>query len=114
MDVKYRFLNPSEINLSNKVIELGEAFASSVGGKSKWILIFDWALSRAVRMSPTSPWQELPPGFDMGMIERKLIPAKAIFLAGRLEYVIRVPENNASDIIGETIDLGKDNMLAVT
>ena len=109
----YEFLRQGQVTLSDALVDIGKKFFATVGNGSKWILIFDWALSRAVRMSTESAWKELPPGFDMGLIPRDEVSAEAICLSGSLEYVIWLPVSKISEVSGKVLDIGADKMIAV-
>jgi hypothetical protein len=57
-----------------------------------WIVSFDWADSRAMRIPrPSGPMRELGPGFDLAAYERRSVPAKAIQNSAGVTFVVKVP-----------------------
>jgi len=107
------FTPPGIITVSAAALKMAQEFSDHLRREQAkdWIVCFDWADSRAMRVPrPSGPMQELGPGFDLAAYERRLVPAKAIQNSGGVTFVVKVPSrvwvNSALRLIDADASVG--------
>lgn len=86
------FTPPGVVTVSAAALELARAFvaeARRTRPDEDWIVAFDWADSRRVRL-PDNQWEELGEGIDLAVYERTKIPPGATATVDGVEFAVKI------------------------
>lgn len=89
------FTPPGVVKVSAAALELARAFlaeARRTRPDEDWIVTFDWADSRRVRL-PDNQWEELGEGVDLAVDERAKIPPDVTTTVGGVEFAVKVGDH---------------------
>ena len=90
-DLDY-FVMPRTLRLSQSAITFARAFVKQFQGimlARDMILVFGWGLNRTLRRG--SEVIDLGPAFDLGLIERSVVPAAKVSKESGLDFAIQIP-----------------------
>jgi hypothetical protein len=108
------FTPPGIVTISPAALKMAQEFGDHVRREQAakdWIVCFDWADSRAMRIPrPSGRMQELGPGFDLAAYERRFVPAKAIQSSNGVTFAVKIPSrvwlNSARRLIDADASVG--------
>lgn len=90
------FAPPGVVSVSAAALALARDFDEDtrrVRSAHPWVLAFDWADSRIVRMPKGGPRHELGPGLDLVAYEPADVPPDVVQTIDGLTFAVRIPSN---------------------
>ena len=89
------FTAPGIVKVSAAALKMAQEFGDHLRQEQAakdWIVCFDWADSRAMRIPrPSGAMRQLGPGFDLAAYERRDVPAKAVQSIGGVTFAVKIP-----------------------
>jgi len=100
------FTPPGVIQVSASALKLAREFQDTIRRTQRgdWVVVFDWATSVEVRREPGATPEPIPDCVMLGASERRHIPARAIHVAGGIEFAIQIPKAIWQSAVQRLID----------
>lgn len=88
------FVPLGAVSISSSALDLARQFGEHIKRTrpdETWVIAFDWADERRVRLPNTNQWEELGAGLDLGAYDRVDLPDGVTQTIDGVEFAVIVP-----------------------
>lgn len=105
---RHLFVPPGAVNISSSALDLARRFGEHVKKTrpdESWVIAFDWADERRVRLPDSNRWEELGAGLDLGAYDRVDLPEGVTQTIDHVEFVVTIPRQVFERATERVIDM---------